>query len=40
MNIAEIKKFKIINMLPSLLIVIIISYSFVWVSMQKNKNKL
>ena len=29
MNIAEIKKFKIINMLPSLLIVIIISYSFV-----------
>ncbi len=29
MNIAEIKKFKVVNMLPSLIIVVIISYFFV-----------
>ena len=29
MNIAEIKKFKVVNMLPSLLVVVILSYFFV-----------
>jgi uncharacterized membrane protein YqgA involved in biofilm formation len=29
MNIAEIKKFRVVNMLPSLLVVVILSYFFV-----------